>query len=261
VTLIILKRKTASLLLAGFFILLFQGCSSFRGDSQPVDSGLDSAPAGERPGQVSEFILGPGDKLEITVFRNADLTKTIQISPAGNIDYPLVGEVRAAGRSIFELKGELGERLKKYIRNPQVSIGVVSTQSQKITVLGEVNRPGFFQLEGELTTLEAISGAGGFTLDGKKNSVLLIRGGLKTPELKTLNLMATLAKGDISQNIILSRGDIIYVPRTTIANVDRFFGHLSNILKPMLDLERGYFVGQQIEFGNSRSSRLTVPVN
>jgi len=259
VTLMILKKKMA-LLLAGVSLVVFQGCASFHGGAKSGVVGPAGALSGERPAHVAEFILGAGDKLEITVYRNADLTKTVQIGPAGNIDYPLVGVLRAAGLSIFDLKTNLSKGLKKYIRNPQVSIGVVSTQSQKVTVLGEVKRPGFFQIVGGLTTLEAISGAGGFTLDGKRNSVLLIRGGLSKPEIKRLNLLDALSKGDMSQNITLSRGDIIYVPRTTIANVDRFFGHLSTILGPMLDLERGYFVGQQIELSNSRASRLTVPV-
>ncbi len=256
----IISHKKMTILLAVIALFIFQGCASFHGKGQSEADALDNALSAEKPAKVAEFILGPGDKLDITVYRNPDLTKTLQVSPAGNIDYPLVGSMRAAGLSIFELKANLSDGLKKYIRNPQVSIGVISTQSQKVTVLGEVRRPGFFQLSGGLTTLEAISGAGGFTLDGKTGSVLLIRGGLKNPVVSKLDLQAALSKGDLSQNVTLARGDIIYVPRTTIANVDRFFGHLSTILGPMLDLERGYFIGQQIELGNSRGSALTVPV-
>ncbi len=246
--------------LAVLALFLFQGCAVFHGKGGVESSAPISAASAERPAEIKEFILGSGDKLDISVYRNSDLAKVIQIDPAGNIDYPLVGVMRAEGLSIFELKTNLGDALKKYLKNPQISIGVVSTQSQKVTVLGEVKRPGFFQLNGGLTMLEAISGAGGFTADGKKTSVLLIRGGLKNPELKAVNLQRTLSKGDLRENITLSRGDIVYVPRTTIANVDRFFMHLSTILDPLLDLERGYFIGQKIELGNSRSS-LTIPVN
>jgi len=253
-------NKKILLSLAVMALFLFQGCAAFHGRSDsPVSVPLSGASA-ERPAEIKEFILGAGDKLDISVYRNSDLAKVIQIDPAGNIDYPLVGVTRAAGLSIFELKTNLARALKKYLKNPQVSIGVVSTQSQKVTVLGEVKRPGFFQLNGGLTMLEAISGAGGFTPDGKKTSVLLIRGDLKNPELKAVNLQRTLSKGDLRENISLARGDIVYVPRTTIANVDRFFMHLNTILGPLLDLERGYFIGQKIELGNSRSS-LTIPVN
>jgi len=255
----ILKNRLSKILVLAALVI-FQGCASMQGDKAEEDLAMEKALLAERPAEVAEFILGPGDKLDIAVYRNADLTKTIQIGPGGKLDYPLVGTVQAAGLSIFELKNSLASELGKYIKNPHVSISVVSTSSRKITVLGEVRRPGFFQIEGNLTTLEAISGAGGFTLDGKKSSVLLIRGGLKKPVVRKLDLLAALGKGDMSQNVTLVRGDIIYVPRTTIANVDRFFNHLSTILNPLLDLERGYYIGQQIERGNSSGTRLTVPV-
>ncbi|MBI4710123.1 MAG: SLBB domain-containing protein [Nitrospirae bacterium] len=116
-----------------------------------------------------------------------------------------------------------------------------------IIVLGEVRTPGFFQIETSMTVLEAVSRAGGFTLDGKKKSVLLIRGGLKTPQLITLNLEKALSKGDLAQNIQLQRDDIVYVPRTYISNVDRFFGHLATIISPLYTLESGFYTGQGIE--------------
>jgi polysaccharide export outer membrane protein len=255
----ILKKRLTKIIVLAALVIFFQGCASMKGGKADEDLSMDKALLNERPAEVAEFILGPGDKLDISVYRNPDLTKTIQIGPGGMLDYPLVGSVQAAGLSIFQLKKNLAAELGKYIKNPQVSISVISTSSRKITVLGEVRRPGFFQIEGNLTTLEAISGAGGFTLDGKKSSVLLIRGGLKKPVVRKLDLLAALGKGDMSQNVTLVRGDIIYVPRTAIANVDRFFNHLSTILNPLLDLERGYYIGQQIERSNS-GSRLTVPV-
>ncbi|MBI5194700.1 MAG: polysaccharide export protein [Nitrospirae bacterium] len=197
--------------------------------------------------KVTEFILGSGDKVEINVYRHDDLKKTVQIDVSGKITYPLLGDIQAGGLSIFQLRDKIRDGLSKYLVDPQVSVGVASVQGQKVIVLGEVRTPGFFQIETSMTVLEAVSRAGGFTLDGKKKSVLLIRGGLKTPQLITLNLEKALSKGDLAQNIQLQRDDIVYVPRTYISNVDRFFGHLSTIISPLLQMESGFYVGQGIE--------------
>lgn len=207
----------------------------------------------ESPAKISEFMLGPGDRLEIAVYRNDDLKRTVQIDPSGKIMYPLVGDIHAAGLSIFQLRDKIRDGLAKYVVEPQVTVGVVTVQSQKVIVLGEVRNPGFFQAESSVTAIEAISRAGGFTLDGKKQNVLLIRGGMKKPELITLDLERTLKEGDLTQNVALQRGDIIYVPRTTISNVNRFFTHLSTIISPLLQLESGYYIGQQIESTGSAS--------
>jgi len=211
----------------------------------------------ENEAKITEFILGPGDRLEIAVYRNDDLKRTIQIDPSGKIMYPLVGDIQAGGLSIFQLRDKVRDGLVKYVVEPQVTVGVVSTQNQKVIVLGEVKNPGFFQAESSVTAIEAISRAGGFTLDGKKKSVLLIRGGMKKPELMSLDLEKALTEGDLTQNIALQRGDIIYVPRTTIANVNRFFTHLSTIISPLLQLETGYYIGQQIE---THGGQIVVPV-
>ncbi|MFQ5427451.1 MAG: polysaccharide biosynthesis/export family protein [Thermodesulfobacteriota bacterium] len=239
-------------------LLVVQGCAIGNHEHGVIDAGenVDSR-AFEGAARVSEFIIGPGDKLEIMVYRNDDLKRTVVVSPGGRISFPLIGDIQAAGVSIYELRDNITGRLARYIRDPQVTIGFLSTQSQKVTILGEVRRPGFFQADGVMTVLDVISNAGGFTLDAKQRSVLLIRGGMKDPTLKKLDLESALSDGDLKDNFLLQRGDIVYVPRTFIANVDRFFGHLSTIISPIVSMESGYFIGQRIESGSSTS--VTVP--
>jgi polysaccharide export outer membrane protein len=231
------------------YLSLLGGCATTDTKSTSVTD--TPTPAEEVPEEVriTEFILGPGDEIEITVYRHDDLKRTIQIDPSGIITYPLVGDIKAAGLSIFQLRDKIRDGLSKYIINPQVSIAVTAVQSQKIIVLGEVNSPGLFSLDSPMTVLEAMSQAGGFTVDAKRKNVLLIRGGLENPKLVKLNLDDALNKGDLSQNIYLQNGDIIYVPATFIANVSRFFEHLSKIISPIVSMESGYFIGQQIESG------------
>ncbi len=244
------NRLKGLLLLIVSFFFVFQGCISFS------YSGIEEAEKEIVP-KAPEFILGPGDRVEIVVYRYDNLTRVTQIDLSGRIMFPLIGDIQAAGLSIFKLRDKIREGLSRYMIDPQISIGIVSIQSQKIIVLGEVNNPGFFQAENYMTVLEVISRAGGFTADGKQNSVLLIRGGMQKPQLMKLNLQNVLSKGDLTQNIALQRSDIIYVPRTVISNVNRFFATLSNIISPIVSLESGYFIGQQIE--GSRGSASTTP--
>lgn len=262
----LLKRN---ILYASIFILIFLfGCATTKDTSQirseDVVAPTVVAPTSDESAneaKVSEFILGPGDKIEIMVYRHDDLHRTIQIDSSGKITFPLVKDIQAGGGSIFQLRDKIQEGLSKYIIDPQVSVGVVSFQAQKVIVLGEVKNPGYFQMETTLTALDLISQAGGFTLDGKQKNVLLIRGDIKKPKLSVLNLEKALREGDLSQNVILQRGDIIYVPRTTISNVNRFFTHLSTIISPIVSLESGYYIGQSIELRNSGGavSGVSVP--
>ncbi|OGP09553.1 MAG: hypothetical protein A2X87_00035 [Deltaproteobacteria bacterium GWC2_42_51] len=201
----------------------------------------------EKRAKVTEFVLGPGDEIEITVYRNEDLNRKILIPPDGIISYPLIGEIKVGGTGITLVRRQLTEELNKYIINPQVSISVLTLRSQKIFVLGEVGRPGMFQINGPLDAVEAISMAGGLTLDANGKSVLLIRGDMSKPEIKTLNIADFFKKGEFSENASLQKGDIIYVPSSYIASVDRFFKHLQNIISPIVLMETGIVLEPLVE--------------
>lgn len=194
------------------------------------------------PIEISEYILGFGDELEISVFRHDELSKKVKILPDGKIYYPLVGEIKAEGLSVSQLRVKLKEGLLKYYVEPQVSVIVTSISSQKVFVLGEVNKPGAFLLDRPKTVIEAISEAEGFTEDAKIKNVLLIRGGPSnpSPDYTVLNLSKTLKERDMSQNVLLRHGDIIYVPVSEIADVERFFDRLWTIIPVRLAL----FVGR-----------------
>src|SRR3990172_1539995 len=107
--------------------------------------------------KISEFILGIGDTVEISVYRQDDLQRTVRIGHSGIITLPLIGDVQAAGKDIFKLREEIKERLSKYLTDPQVIVNVTTVQSQKIIVLGEINSPGIFTLEYDINVVEAIS--------------------------------------------------------------------------------------------------------
>lgn len=228
--------------------------------------------------KYKEQALLPGDEISITVLREDAYNRKLIIPSDGSIFFPHIGFVNIERKSLRELTGLITEGLSRYLVDPQVMIDIVKLNNpariadpqigievagfggQKVFILGEVNRPGVFLADGHMQMIEAITLAGGATLDGKLNSVLLIRGGLNQPrpELQRLDLEKILEEGDLSQNPLLSKGDIVYVPRTFIANVDRFFEHLAKIVRPVVDIEVGYWIGQNIAVGPERSRR-TAP--
>ena len=229
-------------------LLLVNGCASTGKNAKDV-SELSAAGSEEQPKglKINEFILGAGDTIEITVYRHDDLKKSIKIDNSGMISYPLAGDIKASGLGILQLRDAIRDKLATYIVSPQVSINVTSVQSQKFTVIGEVNNPGVFNLENPVNLLEAMAKSGGFTQDAKQKSILLIRGGISSPELVKINLEDTLNDGNFTHNINVQNGDIIYVPATVIANVSRYFAHISKIIAPFISMESAYFTGQQIE--------------
>ncbi|GAX60409.1 periplasmic protein [Candidatus Scalindua japonica] len=194
-----------------------------------------------------QYALGSGDIIDINVWREDDLNRRILINQSGEISYPFVGNIQINGMSMFQLKDIITETLSEYFINPQVTVNIVTSQSKKIFVLGEVRQPGMFNMFGPTTAIEAVSMASGFTRDAKKKNVLLVRGGLNDPDLKSLNLKAALKKGDITQNLALQPGDVLYVPTVAFASTERFFNRINSIIRPIINMEYGLAIWPQVE--------------
>jgi polysaccharide export outer membrane protein len=239
-------RKSAAIIMIGIiFIGLLNGCATLGTLSEEIQKDAPSVSSEEPKGvKLNEFILGPGDKIEISVYRHDDLKKTVQIDSSGKITFPFVGNIQAGGLSVSKLRERIREGLSRYILDPDVSIDVSSVRSHSVIILGEIKNPGVLSLDFPLTALEAISMVGGFTINAKSQNVLLIRGGLKTPELMTLNFDRIFNERDMTQNVTLQKGDILYVPVTVIEDIARFFDHLSRILGPIAPIASGYLSGR-----------------
>lgn len=249
-------------------VLFFSACAStgtkpLTPDQHKSESKESEAISGQAEKiNISQFILGVGDTIEISVYRHDDLKKSLKIDSSGMIMFPLIGDVRAAGKGVFELRDEIQRNLSKYLIGAQVTISVTAVQSQKIMVLGEVGNPGILTLDSQLNVMEAISKSGGMTDDAKLSNVLLIRRGKEKAEVYSLNLKKAFKNGDLSQNKILQSGDIVYLPAVTIANVSWYFSHLSKILSPIVLLESGIVLWPQVENvlnGTSDSQTTIIP--
>ncbi|WP_284053347.1 polysaccharide biosynthesis/export family protein [Stakelama marina] len=131
--------------------------------------------------QATSYEIGPLDVLSITVFQEPDLSfsgtgNQLQVDAAGNISYPLLGTVRAAGKTALELSNEIAAALgRKYLVDPQVSVTVAASISQRVTVEGDVNKPGTYEINGTSTLLEALAQAESPTEVAKLDQIVIFR--------------------------------------------------------------------------------------
>ncbi len=167
---------------------------------------------------TSEYIIGPEDVLEVTVWKNADLSKTVQVRPDGKLSLPLIGDVSAVGRSSGQLTQEIADRLKSYMENPTVSIVIREVNSYAIFVLGEVIRPGKYPLKSKTTLLQAITLAQGFTAVAARNKIVIFRLGKDAEGLAKIKASYDdiVLRDGTKQNIELKPGDQIVVPSETM---------------------------------------------
>jgi polysaccharide biosynthesis/export protein len=172
----------------------------------------------EADSATEEFLLGPEDVLDISVWRSEDLTqKGVVVRPDGYISMPLIGEIEVNRRTAKELALYLAERLKEYKENPLVHVKVKEVNSYYVYVLGDVTKPGKYQVKSHATVLQAIAMAGGFTPYAAKNSMQVRRTVVGPPghskELKIPVRYDDLlsGKGEI-KDFILKTGDMVVVP-------------------------------------------------
>jgi polysaccharide export outer membrane protein len=162
----------------------------------------------------SDYIIGAEDVLEITVWRNADLSKVVQVRPDGRFSLPVIRDITAVGKTTTQLADELTKRLKEYVQNPAVAISVKEVNSYNIFLLGEVVKPGKYPLKSRTTLLQGITIAGGFTPIAARNQVVIFRFKDNEPGMQTLTASYDdiVLRGGVGQNLELKAGDTVVVP-------------------------------------------------
>ncbi|MBF0559336.1 MAG: SLBB domain-containing protein [Nitrospirae bacterium] len=163
---------------------------------------------------LSDYVLGPGDKLDIKVYRNDELSYSQQIDSSGKITYPLLGDMQVAGMTAYELRASIAKGLSKYLKDPQVIITLTSYQSNNITVMGSVATQGVLSIVRRPTIVEIISRAGGFSASADRTNVLVVRKQPGGSTVLNLNIKKAL-QGDKTQDILLMKDDLVYVPTDT----------------------------------------------
>lgn len=196
--------------------LVLLGAAAAHGQAPTTPPAADAeapAPAATVP---DDYIIGPGDSLQVFVWRNPELTATVPVRPDGKISTPLVEDMVAVGKNPSALARDIEKVLSEYVRSPQVNVIVTQPASafSQVKVIGQVVRPQSLPYRDGLTVLDAVLASGGLGpfAAGNRAKVVRQQNG-KTVEYK-IKLDALMTKGDLRQNLLLKPGDVIVIPET-----------------------------------------------
>jgi len=164
-----------------------------------------------RPPGRSTYVIHSMDELDISVWKQPDVSRKEEVRPDGKISLPLLNDVQAAGYTPMQLAARITQQLKKFVANPQVTVTVTQATSWRIFVLGEVNKPGPVQLFPHMTVLQALASAGGLTQYAKEKKIYVLRKKPGGEERLRFNYKRA-ARGLSAGNITLKPEDTIFVP-------------------------------------------------
>jgi len=220
------------LILAAALSLVFPSCSTtghyiVPTTSEPMGAAelagasresLEMPPLPEEPGP---YLVGPGDILLVRDLNHPDLFSgslaptpeagRFNVSDDGGLSLPMVGEVEAEGKTLTELREDVQAAFLHYVRNPNISLTVSEYRSQRVYVLGQVGAPGAYPYDGRITVLDALGAAQGLTEKSDLTGSYLVRGG----EVLPVDFYGLLRKGEMSGNIKLAGGDLLYIADTS----------------------------------------------
>jgi len=178
------------------------------GDKSPSDAAIDAA----LRDLTRDYQIGPEDVLEISVWKEEGLKKEVLVRPDGGITFPLAGDLQAAGKTGRQLQQEITQRLEKFMADPVVSVAILKIVSNKIYVIGRVNKPGEFVAGRYVDVLQALSMAGGLTPFAAENGVKVMRKENGKDLIFPFRYSEVKAGENLGQNITLKGGDVVVVP-------------------------------------------------
>lgn len=187
-----------------------------------AERGGDSADQGNSPAAKetatqdasidSTYPIGPGDVLGISIWKDDALTKEVVVLPDGLISFPLLGLVRAAGKTVAQLRSELEEKISRYVTDPVLNVEVKQVNSMIVYVIGRVNSPGRFNLNTNVSALQALATAGGLNPFAKRDKIKILRQESGKTRIYPFNYDEIAEGRRLEENIELKRGDVIVVP-------------------------------------------------
>jgi polysaccharide export outer membrane protein len=187
--------------------LVISGCASTGGD-------LPAAPT-TAASPAYNYIVGPGDTLQISVWRNPELSSTVPVRPDGKVSTPLVDELVAQGKTSQEIARDVEKALAKYVRDPVVTVIVtnfVGPYSEQIRVLGAAAKPQFLPYKQKMTAMDVMIAVGGLTEFADGNKATLVRSA-ENGKRYSVRLQDLVKRGDISANVEMLPGDVLIIPQ------------------------------------------------
>src|ERR1700678_3211699 len=171
-------RTSIWILISVLTLAISAGAQQDAGSKQPSQPAAPAvATEVSKPAATTDgnYIIGPQDVLDISVWKEPEVSRVVPVRPDGKISLPLLNDVQAAGLTPAQLAAEITESLKKYVTSPQVTVIITTINSQRVYILGEVTRPGAFPMLPGMTVMQALSSAGGFTPFAKMKSIYVLR--------------------------------------------------------------------------------------
>ena len=216
-----------------FLMLAAPGCASYELAPPP------------QAGSYAAYRVGAPDRLEITVLPDPGLKRVATVRPDGMISFDLVGDVPASGRTVDEIAADIEKRISRFKRDAAVTVALEAALSTTISVSGEVKKPSSFPLVKQTRVAEAVFNVGGETLFASTGKIRVVRSGGGETAIYHVDLDA-IRGGDLSTNIVLLTGDIVYVPPSMWAR----FGYAINValfpFQPLIGLYSSFgrgFIG------------------
>jgi polysaccharide export outer membrane protein len=160
---------------------------------------------------AGEYRIGAGDVMDISVWKNDDLTRQRVVLPDGTVQMPLLGQVMVEGKTVVDLEKELEEKLAAFISNPILSVSLIQVNSMVVYVIGKVNHPGRFAVHKNIDVLQALSVAGGLTPFAKEKEIGVFRKINGQTKIMNFNYDEVSEGENLDQNIMLQRDDVIVV--------------------------------------------------
>jgi len=180
--------------------------------SQKTDATTSKANNPVSTATDAEYVIGPQDVVRIDVWKEPEVSRTIPVRPDGKVSLPLLNDIQASGLTALQLGKAIREGLTKYMTNPEVTVTVAEINSRRIYITGEVARAGAFPLLPNMTVLQALSSAGGFTLFAKRTSIYVLRNEGGKQVKHPFNYKEVVKGKNQDENILLQPGDVIVVP-------------------------------------------------
>lgn len=184
-----------------------------------------------------DYLINKNDVIAIHFMKSPEYDQTVTVRPDGKISLPFIGEVQGAGKSISQLSDELVVLFQEYLVEPEIVVMLESVGDHYCYVMGQVGKPGQYALTPGMTVLRAVAAAGGSDNGAKMNSIILIRNDYQSgAQVMRLNMDLGELQKNRSQDLVLAADDLIYVPKTFIANVDAFIERIYDWVLPPADL-------------------------
>jgi len=206
-------RRVAGLLVGIGVLFTFPTSPDVWGQDPPESKAkAEAAAPAAAAANDAEYKIGAQDVLRIDVWKEPEISRTAPVRPDGRISLPLINDVQAAGLTATQLSAVIADGLRKYITNPQVTVGVTEINSRRVYVTGEVTKPGAFPLLPNMTVLQALSSSGGFSQFAKLKSIYVLRTEDGKQVRHPFNYKAVVSGKKPELNIPLQPGDVIVVP-------------------------------------------------